>query len=117
MGLKKLTTTSQMLKGILDGCILSVLASEGEIYGYQLSVILAERGLNLVREGSIYPLLLRLEKTGLIKGEVRASPSGPNRKYYRLTPKGEETLAQFKRQWKEIRSGVENILRKEEQMP
>lgn len=102
---------SQMLKGVLEGCILALVRQE-EIYGYELSMKLANYGLTFVREGSIYPVLLRLEKERLIVGNMKASASGPPRKYYRLTAEGEQALALFETEWNELKTAVENILRR-----
>jgi PadR family transcriptional regulator, regulatory protein PadR len=101
---------SQLLKGVLEGCILAIIKQES-VYGYELSVKLQQFGLNDVSEGSIYPLLLRLQKAGLIEGEMHDSPSGPKRKYYHLTEKGEEALQDFITEWESIRTPVEAILR------
>ena len=100
---------SQLLKGVLEGCILALLNQE-EIYGYELGMKLASHGLTFVREGSIYPVLLRLEKERLIVGTLRESDSGPPRKYYRLTAEGEQALASFKSEWLELKTAVERIL-------
>lgn len=102
---------SQLLKGILDGCVLSVIAAE-PVYGYELSAKLQEAGLLDVSEGTIYPVLLRLQKNGLIRGEMRPSPSGPNRKYYFLTDAGIEALALIKEEWEQIAGPVSKILKK-----
>lgn len=101
---------SQLLKGVLEGCILALLRQE-EIYGYELSMKLAAHGLTFVSEGSIYPVLLRMEKERLIVGTMKASDSGPPRKYYRLTEEGEQALAVFKEEWTELKAAVERILR------
>lgn len=100
---------SQMLKGVLEGCILAVI-EERPTYGYVLYVRLSEQGLQSVSEGSIYPVLLRLQKEGLIEGEMVKSETGPNRKYYSLTRKGEETLAQFKQEWEALAQSVNHIV-------
>jgi len=104
---------SQLLKGVLEGCILSLIKRE-PVYGYELSMKLQRFGLNEVSEGSIYPLLLRLQKAGLIQGEMRDSPSGPKPKYYYLTESGEKALQAFKAEWEDIRIPVELILRRED---
>jgi PadR family transcriptional regulator, regulatory protein PadR len=101
---------SQLLKGILEGCILSIISKES-VYGYELSLKLQQFGLDHVSEGSIYPVLLRLQKEKMIKGEMRPSPSGPQRKYYHLTEKGKEALAAFNREWHSIQEPVNKILR------
>ncbi|WP_077616252.1 PadR family transcriptional regulator [Caenibacillus caldisaponilyticus] len=100
---------SQLLKGVLEGCILAVIARE-EVYGYELSVKLAEYGLTFVSEGSIYPVLLRMQKEQLISGILRDSPNGPKRKYYRLTEKGHQALEEFKENWMDMKAAVERIL-------
>ncbi|WP_128893892.1 PadR family transcriptional regulator [Longirhabdus pacifica] len=100
---------SQLLKGILEGCILSIIDKE-TVYGYELSQKLQLFGLNDVSEGSIYPILLRLQKEGLIKGEMRASPSGPKRKYYQLTNDGEKALLEIQEEWRNIQKPVDKLL-------
>ncbi|RHW41170.1 PadR family transcriptional regulator [Neobacillus notoginsengisoli] len=102
---------SQLLKGILDGCVLSVIAVKS-VYGYELSAKLQEAGLMDVSEGTIYPVLLRLQKNGLIRGEMQPSPAGPNRKYYYLTDAGIEALALIKEEWDQIAGPVSNLLKK-----
>ncbi|WP_374148862.1 PadR family transcriptional regulator [Priestia megaterium] len=100
---------SQLLKGILEGCILSIIQKE-TVYGYELPQKLQQYGLNDVSEGSIYPILLRLQKEGLIKGEMKASPSGPKRKYYHLTPSGESALCEIQEEWINIQNPVDKLL-------
>ncbi|MFD3261478.1 PadR family transcriptional regulator [Paenibacillus lentus] len=110
-----MTTYSQMLKGILEGCILALMENK-EIYGYELSALLEQSGLAFVSEGSIYPLLLRMQKEELIRGELRQDgiSGGPPRKYYRLTDKGAEALLQFRRSWDGLRQSVDHVLSKGE---
>lgn len=100
---------SQLLKGILEGCILSVIQKE-TVYGYELSQKLRQYGLNDVSEGSIYPILLRLQKEDLIKGEMKVSPSGPKRKYYHLTASGENALCEIQDEWINIQDPVNKLL-------
>lgn len=106
-----MTTQSQMLKGILEGCILALMEHR-EVYGYELGTLLAESGLGFVSEGSIYPLLLRMQKEQLIEGTLRSEPGagGPPRKYYKLTDKGQDVLQQFKTHWGTLKASVEYIL-------
>ena len=92
---------SQMLKGTLEGCILGIL-SQKETYGYEISSQLAAYGFGTVPEGTIYPLLLRLEKNGLVSAAFRPSERGPKRKYYSLTPAGEAELQQFIENYAEL---------------
>lgn len=101
---------SQMLKGILEGCILSLI-SEKEAYGYELSEKLLSNGFPSVSEGSIYPLLSRMQKEGWISAEFKDSDNGPKRKYYQLTPAGEQTLLEFKSKWDILKYCVDNTLK------
>lgn len=101
---------SQVLKGILEGCILAVIQHE-TVYGYELTMKLQNEGLT-VSEGSIYPLLLRLQKEKLIHGKMKKSPRGPNRKYYYLTDAGEAALQAFREHWQEIKMPVDKLVRK-----
>ncbi|MCO5384200.1 MAG: PadR family transcriptional regulator [Methanosarcina barkeri] len=80
---------SQMLKGILEGCILKVISSK-ETYGYEISQQLQKYGFSDISEGTVYPLLLRLEKNNLITAEYRESALGPKRKYFSITPTGKK---------------------------
>ncbi|AMC93097.1 PadR family transcriptional regulator [Erysipelothrix larvae] len=99
---------SQMLKGILEGCILEII-SKKETYGYEMTTHLKEAGLT-VSDGSIYPLLLKLQKEKLIEGEMKPSKEGPMRKYYHLTDKGNQSLREFKLKWNTIRTGVDQLM-------
>lgn len=101
---------SQLLKGILEGCILAII-KQGPTYGYELSIKLNEFGLTDISEGSIYPILLRLQKEKLIEGKMKPSPTGPKRKYYYLTPAGDEALAKFNEHWQHIKYPVDMILK------
>lgn len=101
---------SQLLKGILDGCVLAIIENE-TVYGYELSQKLQQVGLNDVSEGTIYPILLRLQKNKLIAGEMRPSESGPNRKYYQLTAEGKKALADIRNEWNQIAVPVSVLLK------
>lgn len=96
---------SQMLKGVLDLCILALL-SDGPLYGYAVVDALAGRGLDLVAEGTIYPLLTRMEKAGTVDSFKAPSPEGPPRKYYQLTEAGERELAAGVDQWHRLNGQV-----------
>lgn len=105
---------SQLMRGTLEGCILKVIAAE-TTYGYEIMEKLVRHGFDDVREGTIYPLLVRLEKKELISSEVRPSPLGPSRKYYSLTPSGREMLDAFAVCWDSISKAVKNIMELEEE--
>lgn len=91
-------------------CLLAVIAEEPS-YGYEMATKLQELGLTLMSEGSIYPLLSRLQKQGLVEGYVVGSSEGPPRKYYRIAGSGRERLAEWAAEWHELTAGVETVLR------
>lgn len=103
---------AQMRRGSLELCILAIL-SRGTRYGYGIVQALSGSGGLVIKEGTIYPLLNRLRSEGLIDAEWRPSPQGPKRKYYRLTPAGEERLAAMRAQWRVFSDDVERILEDE----
>ena len=100
---------SQLRRGVLEYCVLAALR-EGERYGYELVAHLAAADGLLTSEGTIYPLLGRLRKDGVVATTWRESSSGPPRRYYSLTPKGHETLARFSGEWVRFRRTVDEIL-------
>lgn len=100
---------SQMLRGVLDLCLLAVIEDE-PAYGYEMTRRLREGGLSTVGEGSIYPLLGRLERDGLVATHRIASEGGPPRKYYRASPTGRRVLAEGARVWQRVRGEVDAIL-------
>lgn len=101
---------SQMLKGTLEGCVLAVLREE-ERYGYEISQRLEGYGFGRIPEGTVYPLLLRLEKRGSITASFRASPEGPQRKYYALTQQGQKELAEFFLHYMELTRAVNQLIK------
>ena len=100
---------SQMLKGILQGCLLILLARK-EQYGYAISESLDLFGFGDVPKGTIYPLLMTMEKKGLLVSHMRPSPDGPQRKYYAVTPLGETARQTFMVQWSELKDHVEQLI-------
>ena len=100
---------SQMLKGVLEGCILYLIAAE-ELYGYRICEKLDQMGFDDVDDGSIYPILIRLEKKKYIYAKKKDSPLGPKRKYYYLTELGQEMLEQFQDDWFTMQAKVATLL-------
>lgn len=100
---------SQWLRGVLDLCVLGLLA-DGESYGYELAQALTRAGLGPIQGGTLYPVLLRLERTGLVATDWRAGEAGPARKYYRLTPAGEQTLRAAATDWRGFAGQVGTVL-------
>jgi len=93
-------TQTQMRKGILEYCVLLII-SRGEIYASDIIAELKQAKL-LVVEGTLYPLLTRLKNNGLLAYNWVESTSGPPRKYYVLTPDGQQILKQLDGTWQEL---------------
>ena len=103
---------AQLLKGILEGCILSIIA-EGETYGYAILTRLEQCGMESLLEGTLYPILTRLEKKGSISCRREKSPYGPMRKYYSITGTGRKTLEAFKQSYEKITAAADAVLKGE----
>jgi PadR family transcriptional regulator len=99
----------QLLKGVLSLLLLHLLA-ERESYGYEVVQRLQAAGFADVLEGSVYPALSRLQREGHLGTRLVPSPSGPARKYYRLTPAGERALADGRAAWARHIAGVDAVL-------
>lgn len=89
---------TEMLKGTLEGIVLQIL-SDQPAYGYEITAQLRANGFNDIAEGTIYALLLRIEKRGLADVDRRPSEMGPPRKVYSLNASGQESLNEFWRTW------------------
>jgi PadR family transcriptional regulator PadR len=100
---------SELLRGVLDLCLLAVM-QEGPAYGYEMTKRLRARGLSIVGEGSIYPLLGRLERDALVETYRAASDGGPPRKYYRPSPEGQQALVAGVSEWRAARDAVDTVL-------
>lgn len=99
-------TKAQMRKGVLEFCILSIL-SGGDQYPSEILNRLKQAKL-IVVEGTLYPLLTRLKNDGLLGYRWEESTSGPPRKYYKLTPLGEEFLKELTNTWQELVQAVDD---------
>ena len=98
-----------MRRGTLQYCVLALLAEE-ERYGFDLVRALAEADGMVTSEGTIYPLLSRLRRDGLVESTWQESQSGPPRRYYRLTESGRAALEGFKREWDRFRDAVDHFV-------
>jgi PadR family transcriptional regulator PadR len=101
-------TQTQMRKGILEYCILSIIA-KGEIYASDIIAELRKAQL-LVVEGTLYPLLTRLKNNGLLTYTWVESTSGPPRKYYLLSEEGRVVLEQLDKTWQELAFAVQTSI-------
>ena len=102
---------AQMRRGMLQYCVLSLLADE-ERYGFDLVRGLAEMDGMVTSEGTIYPLLSRLRRDGLVESNWQESPSGPPRRYYKLTSAGRSALDAFRIEWRRFRDAVDHFVEK-----
>ncbi|BCN30195.1 PadR family transcriptional regulator [Anaeromicropila herbilytica] len=104
---------SQLLKGILESCILAIIA-KGETYGYDILSTLESKGFDNIGEGTLYPVLTRLEKKEYILCRIGSSPYGPKRKYYTITALGSKQLVQAIENYKKITHTANLILFEED---
>lgn len=100
---------SQLLRGVLEGCVLAVIA-RGETYGYEILAELERCGFDNLLEGTLYPVLTRLEKKELIACRKAKSPFGPIRKYYSITESGQIYFEEFKNSYEKIQVSAMKIL-------
>lgn len=99
---------TQLRKGVLEYCVLACLRG-GPAYGLELASLLTRSHL-LTSEGTLYPLLSRLRKQGLVESTWQESSSGPPRRYYQLTDQGIRALATFTATWRPFAQNVATIL-------
>ncbi|HZZ34365.1 MAG TPA: PadR family transcriptional regulator [Caulobacteraceae bacterium] len=97
----------QLKKGVLELCVLALL-SRGDSYAYEIASRLAE-GIDM-GEGTIYPLMRRMQDDKLVETYHVESPAGPSRKYYRLTEAGKASFSQQKQAWSDFARAVNDIL-------
>lgn len=99
---------TEMLKGVLEGCVLEVIGRE-PTYGYDITQQLRKLGFTDVVEGTVYTILVRLEKNGFVAIEKKPSEVGPPRKFYSLTEAGESELAFFWEKWNFVSSKINEL--------
>jgi PadR family transcriptional regulator, regulatory protein PadR len=99
----------QMRRGVLPYCVLAMLRDK-ERYGFELVQSLSAIDGMVTGEGTIYPLLARLRRQGLVETTWQESAAGPPRRYYRLSPDGQLALASFTGSWRLLRDGVDALL-------
>lgn len=99
---------SQMRKGMLEFCVL-LLLKRGDAYASEIIEQMKEAHL-IIMEGTLYPLLTRLKNDGVLAYRWEESPSGPPRKYYSLTPWGQQMLDQLQKSWNEISDSVGHLM-------
>lgn len=102
---------TQMLKGLIDGIILHIIKNK-ETYGYEIIEELKLNGFYNMTEGTVYPILTRLIKKGLILGTFKKSSKGPRRKYYYITDKGRKYLDGFYKSYDSLKAAMDSVLEK-----
>lgn len=86
---------TELLKGVLEGVVLQVIQNNHETYGYEITNTLIDLGFQDIVEGTVYTVLIRLEKKDLVTVEKRKSEVGPARKFYQLNENGKKYLTDF----------------------
>jgi DNA-binding PadR family transcriptional regulator len=97
-----------MLKGVLEGCVLEIIG-RGETYGYEITKRLNALGFAGVVEGTVYTILLRLEKSKLVETQKKPSDMGPPRKFFTLNDAGREELRRFWEKWAFVASKINQL--------
>lgn len=99
---------TEMLKGTLEGTILAILAMQ-PAYGYEITAQLRAQGFDDIAEGTVYALLVRIERNGMVDVVKVPSEKGPPRKVYSLNPQGREQLEEFWRTWSFVAERLEKL--------
>jgi PadR family transcriptional regulator PadR len=99
---------TEMLKGTLEGIVLAVLSGR-PAYGYEITAWLREQGFSDIAEGTVYALLIRIERRGLVDVEKVPSEKGPPRKVYSLNAQGRAYLDEFWRTWSFLSERLEQL--------
>lgn len=99
---------TELLKGVLEGSVLEII-SRHTTYGYDITQRLRRLGFEDVVEGTVYTILVRLERNGLVETEKQPSEVGPPRKFYSLTDKGQLELQSFWEKWEFVSSKINEL--------
>lgn len=100
---------TQLLRGALDTCLLALLAQQ-PTHAYELVVRLEQQGLPGIGYGTVYPLMGRLRRDGLVTQRAEASPTGPPRKVFEVAPAGHRALREWTQQWVETTTDINGLL-------
>ncbi len=102
---------TEMLKGVLEGCVLEIISRQ-ETYGYEITRQLNALGFTEVVEGTVYTILVRLEKNKLVDIEKKPSDMGPPRKFFTLNEAGRKELRKFWERWEFVSSRIGELKEK-----
>lgn len=106
-----LENLTEMLKGALEGCVLEII-NRKETYGYEITRQLNALGFTDVVDGTVYTILVRLEKNKLVEIEKKPSDMGPPRKFYALNDAGRKELLKFWEKWEFVSSKINELKEK-----
>lgn len=104
----KIENITEMLKGVLEGCVLEIISHE-ETYGYEITKRLNALGFTDVVDGTVYTILVRLEKNKLVESTKRPSDMGPPRKFFTLNDAGREELKKFWAKWEFVSTRINEL--------
>jgi len=107
-----LENLTEMLKGVLEGCVLEIISRQ-ETYGYEITRQLNALGFTDVVEGTVYTILIRLEKNKLVEITKKPSDMGPPRKFFAINDTGREELRRFWEKWEFVSSKINELKEKE----
>ena len=99
---------TEMLKGVLEGCVLEIISQE-ETYGYEITRRLNDLGFSDVVDGTVYTILMRLEKNKLVEITKKKSDMGPPRKFFTLNDAGREELRKFWDKWEFVSTKINQL--------
>lgn len=103
-----LVNLTEMLKGILEGFVLEII-NRNETYGYEITRQINDLGFTEVVDGTVYTILVRLEKNGLVETVKKSSDKGPPRKFYSLNDVGRKELELFWEKWEFVASKMKYL--------
>lgn len=106
-----LENLTEMLKGVLEGCVLEII-NRGETYGYEITRRLNALGFTDVVDGTVYTILIRLERSKLVEIIKKPSDIGPPRKFFALNDAGRKELWKFWEKWEFVSSKINELKEK-----
>ena len=106
---------TEMLKGVLEGCVIEII-SRKETYGYEITRQLNALGFTEVVDGTVYTILVRLEKNKLVEVTKKPSDMGPPRKFFALNDAGREELRKFWEKWEFVSSKLNDLKEKADEL-
>ena len=106
---------TEMLKGVLEGCVLEII-NRGETYGYEITRRLNALGFTEVVDGTVYTILVRLEKNKLVEVTKKPSDLGPPRKFFALNDAWREELRKFWEKWEFVSSKIDELKEKVDEL-